>query len=292
VPLRRCPSRWDAVCFFRGHYGGLTVKVHYKVFGQGRPFITISGAPGDHRIILSWMEPIFRARPGWKRFYFDLPGTGCTPGEGWITGKEQILDVICDFIEAVIPGQPFTLLGLSAGGYYARGVVYRKEALVEGLCLLVPWLGPHESQELPSPVAFVKDTALTSQLTPDDAERFEKLMVVQNQRILDWYRDVVIPASKDADWQFLDRVLANYKFSFDVDERPFEKPTLIVTGRQDTHVGYLGAWNVLESYPRGTFVVLDRAGHALGIEQEALFHALVNEWLDRVEEYAVEQRTS
>jgi len=30
--------------------------------------------------------------------------------------------------------------------------------------------------------------------------------------------------------------------------------------------------------------VLDRAGHNLQIEQEDLFNALVNEWLDRVED--------
>jgi len=41
----------------------------------------------------------------------------------------------------------------------------------------------------------------------------------------------------------------------------------------------------LDSYPRASFVVLDRAGHALSVEQKTLFRALVNEWLDRVEEY-------
>jgi len=54
---------------------------------------------------------------------------------------------------------------------------------------------------------------------------------------------------------------------------------------------YSGVWNqyqwdILENYPRATFVVLDRAGHMLYIEQENLFNALVNEWLDRVEESA------
>lgn len=29
--------------------------------------------------------------------------------------------------------------------------------------------------------------------------------------------------------------------------------------------------------------VLDRAGHALGVEQESLFRTLIREWLDRVE---------
>jgi pimeloyl-ACP methyl ester carboxylesterase len=37
-------------------------------------------------------------------------------------------------------------------------------------------------------------------------------------------------------------------------------------------------------YPRGSYVVLDRAGHNLQIEQPIVFNALVNEWLDRVEE--------
>jgi pimeloyl-ACP methyl ester carboxylesterase len=261
------------------------ITVHYETFGHGKPFITVSGAPGDHQIILSWIEPIFNTRPGWQRFYFDLPGTGQTRGEDWINNSDQMLDVVCDFIDVVIPGQPFSLLGLSYGGYLARGAVYRKSALVDGLCLLVPWLSDHENQTLPLPVTFVRDPALISQLAPDDAERLEGLTVIQNQKILDWYRDVVVPARKGADWRFLDKVVENYRFSFDVDELPFEKPTLILTGRQDTHVGYRNGWEILGIYPRATFVVLDRAGHALGVEQEGLFHALVNEWLDRVEEY-------
>ena len=75
-----------------------------------------------------------------------------------------------------------------------------------------------------------------------------------------------------------------YSFDLEALTNPFEKPTLILTGRQDTHVGYRDAWNILEKYPRATFVVLDCAGHALGVEQEGLFRALIHEWLDRVEE--------
>jgi pimeloyl-ACP methyl ester carboxylesterase len=258
--------------------------VYYETFGQGRPFITLSGAPSDHRIILSWMEPIFDVRPGWQRFYFDLPGTGRTRGGDWITSSDQMLDVVCDFIDAVIPGQSFALLGLSYGGYLARGVVYRKSALLDGLCLLVPWLSDQEDQTLPAPVTFVQDVALLSQLPPDEAERLEGLTVIQNQKILDWYQNVVLPAREGADWTVLDRVEENYEFSFDVDEVVFEKPALVLTGRQDTHVGYREGWGILENYPRATFVVLDRAGHALGVEQEVLLHVLVNEWLDRVEE--------
>lgn len=77
-----------------------------------------------------------------------------------------------------------------------------------------------------------------------------------------------------------------YDFSFDVDnlEEKFNKPTLMLLGRQDSSVGYKDAWNILDKYPRVTFAVLDRAGHNLHIEQEELFNSLVNEWLERVEE--------
>ena len=81
-------------------------------------------------------------------------------------------------------------------------------------------------------------------------------------------------------------MIENRLFSFDLEAltKPFEKPTLILTGRQDTHVGYRDGWSILEKYPRATFAVLDRAGHALRVEQVNLFEALVHEWLDRVEE--------
>ena len=51
------------------------------------------------------------------------------------------------------------------------------------------------------------------------------------------------------------------------------------------------SWDILENYSRATFAVLDRAGHRLQIEQEELFNALVNEWLDRVEE-SIERQQS
>ena len=58
-----------------------------------------------------------------------------------------------------------------------------------------------------------------------------------------------------------------------------------MVGRQDHVSGYREQWDVLENYPRATFVVLDRAGHRLQIEQPELFDALVDEWFDRVEEH-------
>ncbi len=247
--------------------------VYYEICGEGRPLLVIPGIPSDHRIIQSWLEPIFEALPGWQRIYFDLPGTGKTPGEG-ITHIDQVLDVVCDFIEFILPGQTFPIVGLSVGGYLARGVAHRKPARVGGLCLIVPWLS--ENAEVPEPVTLIHDPAAMAQLSPDDAEKLNGLSVIQSQEIVDWYRQVVIPARESPQHATIDEKT----FSFQPD--PFQKPALILMGRQDAHVGYREGWNILEQYPRATFTVLDQAGHALGVERPGLFRALVCEWLERV----------
>lgn len=61
---------------------------------------------------------------------------------------------------------------------------------------------------------------------------------------------------------------------------PYPGPTVVVTGRQDSLVGYATAWSWLDDHPRATFAVLDLAGHSLPHEQSGLLDALLSEWLD------------
>ena len=130
-----------------------------------------------------------------------------------------------------------------------------------------------------------------AELESDVAEVLNQLAVVQSQKWVDAWKAVSDSADGMGDQKFQAKIREspeNYAFTFDVDamDKPCTAPTLIVTGRQDSSVGYRDAWKILENYPRATFVVLDRAGHGLYIEQEELYHVLFNEWLDRVEEYA------
>jgi len=258
------------------------LAVNYETFGTGKPLVVISGIPSDHQIIMSWLEPVLSSRPGWQRIYFDLPGTGLTPAGG-ITTIDQVLDVVCEFIAQIAPAQSCTVLGLSVGGYLARGVTYRIPNQVDGLCLLVPWLSYQEETGAPFPTAISRDAAAMQQLSPDDAQRVEGLAVVQDHKIVSWYCNVVLAARQHGEGL----PLKQFTFAFDLDHPShiFAKPTLIVAGRQDAHVGYRDALSIIEHYPRATLAILDRAGHALGIEQERVFHVLINEWLDRVEEY-------
>lgn len=261
------------------------LTVHYEAISEGRPILMLHGFSVDHRYMMADFEPIFQRRHGWKRIYVDLPGHGKTRGPDWITNNEGMLQATLDFIDTVIPGQRFALVGSSYGGYLARGVVYRKSALIDGMLLMVPLVMP--GAQTPAPQAtFVTDEKLVSELESD----FERMMfsvefTVQTRKALDYMRTYLIRATEIADMKFL-RERATGKFSFHKDgltER-LDTPVLILCGRQDSAAGYRDAWAILENYPRGTFAVLDRAAHVVPIDQEELFRALVNEWLDRVEE--------
>ena len=70
-------------------------------------------------------------------------------------------------------------------------------------------------------------------------------------------------------------------FSYNAGQTKFDKPTLILTGRQDNAVGYKDSWGLVENFPRATYAAMDRAGHFLALEQRELMQVLINEWLNR-----------
>jgi pimeloyl-ACP methyl ester carboxylesterase len=268
-----------------------SIPIHYEEFGTGIPIVMLHGWPSDHRLMVAQMEPLFQHRSGWRRIYPDLPGMGQTPSAPWITHQEHMLEIVVAFLQQVAPDQRYVVAGSSYGGYLARGLVHEHGAGIDGVCLLVPAVETDKTkQHLPPQQVLVEDPQFLSALRPDEAE-FSKMVVVQSAERLRFIRSFIQPALAVADHAFLKRLGKNYAFSFPVDQlaTPFPGPALILTGRQDSNCGYREAWALLDNYPRGTFAVLDRAGHGLGIEQKGLFLALTQEWLDRVEEYIAQK---
>lgn len=258
---------------------GLTI--YYETHGTGRPIIMLPGRPSDHGVMERFMEPLFTQRDGWLRLYPDLPGTGRTPVGDRLPTHDSMLEAILAFIDAVIPGQRFVLAGLSYGGYLARGVIYHRAASIDGLMLCVPQVKADPAQtQLPPMTTLVKNPALAAELGP-----VSNLVVVQTPRVAEAMH-VLMAEVQIADHPFNDQLEESAPFSFNVDTLPipFAAPTLIMTARQDFLCGYHDAWDLLANYPRATYAVLDRAGHFLNIEQDALCHTLMREWLDRVRE--------
>jgi pimeloyl-ACP methyl ester carboxylesterase len=261
------------------------ITVHYESFGEGRPLVVLPGWPDDWRVPADYLEPAFGQRAGWRRIYLDLPGRGGTKGAPWITSNDQVLDVVLEVLDRLVPAERLVLAGHSAGAYLARAVLHRRADDIDGLLQVVPVI---DSGDPPPPhVTLVPDRDLLDRMAAElgagMAARLAGSMVVQTDALYERYASL-LPAFTGADTEFLDRLDASVSFPVDPLPVPFERPALFVLGRQDAVVGYRGAFDLIETYPRATVAVLDRAGHALPWEQEPVFRALVDDWLRRVEE--------
>ena len=267
------------------------ITIHYETYGEGKPILFIPGWGMNAHSMAHGMEPGLHQREGSQRIYIDPPGHGKTPGKDWITNQDKMLEVMLACIDKLTTGKNYCLVGLSLGAYLARGVILRRARFVEGIAMIVPVIiADDKKRSVPPYKVLIKDPTVYAELTPVEKEIFG-MSVIHTRTWLDTIRNSPqTPRDEEGDAEFLSRIrdkTESYAFSFDVDalSEPFPGPSLIITGRQDSVVGYRDAWNILENYPRASYVVLDRAGHPLE-ESAMLVQVLLNEWLDRVEENA------
>jgi pimeloyl-ACP methyl ester carboxylesterase len=266
------------------------IGVYYEVIGEGRPIVMLHGLGGDHSEMVFELEHLFARRDGWKRIYLDLPGMGKTPAPPGMSTRDEVLQVVEDFIDRVIPRERFIAAGRSLGAYLARGLVFRRGASMDGVLLNVPAVTPRPDRNKRAPRIVLKtdpNIVKKAQSEGIDLAWLEEMTVAYNADLLDYAR-VFHAMPRPADPQVLERFWENHSYAFDVNtlSRPFPAPALFIMGRQDRIGGdYRGVWKILDDYPRATFAVLDRSGHLVAGEQRTLYSALVHEWLDRVEDW-------
>ena len=263
------------------------ITMTYDEVGTGTPLLVLDGWGYSGRMTMIGSEPAYGARTGWRRLYPELPGHGKTPMPSWLRSPDDMLDALLEFMEAVAPGEQFAVTGASWGAYVALGLLHRRPDQLVGLMLDIP--GFHRmSGDTPTKEVIRRDPDFAAALQPGE-EWMGHILVVQTRAMVDTLRALM------AYWTPLDPAFAptlqGKSFSFDAHilAEPFTAPTLFVMGRQDHLAGYKDAWSILDNFPRGTFAVLDRAGHLLDFEQPVLQKALINEWLDRVEEHTMQK---
>ncbi|MEU5870811.1 alpha/beta hydrolase [Glycomyces sp. NPDC047369] len=271
------------------------MPMHFVAHGTGTPVLAIHGWTPDHRLMTGFLEPFFArraARPGtrpYRRLYPDLPGMGQTEITEQYQGSDDMLDAVQGFVDHVIGDAAFVLVGESYGGYLARALARSRPDQVLGLGLVCP-IGKearHSKRTLPPHTVIAPDPDFMAGLPPADAASYGDLAVVQSPETYRRFREEIAPGLALADDAGLVRVARRYELTTAPESgAPYERPALIVTGRQDDNTGYADVYALLEHYPRATFAVLDRAGHNLQLEQPQLLDAFLDEWLDRVEEAA------
>lgn len=248
--------------------------------------VMLHGFTPDHRLMTGCFEPVFVTRPSWRRLYLDLPGMGRTTSAEHVASTDAVLEVVREAIDTLVPRGEYVLCGESYGGYLARGLAAAEPDRVHGMALICPMLvADHADRDVPDHIMLAVDADLVDRLGP--GSEFLEIAVIANEETCRRTQDEVAIGIEIADEAALDRIREGWSGSFALErpDEPFQRPVLILTGRQDSSTGYRDVWPLLEHYPRATFAVLDRAGHNAQIEQPVLFKALVHEWLDRVEEH-------
>ena len=108
--------------------------------------------------------------------------------------------------------------------------------------------------------------------------------MVQTREIVEKRRRILGPARERFDAAQEAWASKRFDFNFHAQEMEtqFDKPSLIIAGRQDSVSGYLDAMDLMAKFDRATLAILDTAGHGLAWERPEVFTALVRDWLARL----------
>lgn len=259
--------------------------VHAEQHGAGRPILFLHGSPTDHRELSLLFEPVFETRSGWQRTYPDLPGHGRTPRDEQIRDHEGMVEWAADLLDAVADADGrLTLVGSSYGGYLALRLLERYTDRFDGVLLQVPAVAlASDRLTLPQRRVLVEaDEDLLAELGPGE-QFWPQIAVIQTRDTLARFRSRIAPGVAAADMDYLDSLDGVPAPTAQGPAEPFDRPTLVITGRHDQVVGFADVHGLVGAFPRGSFAVLDGAGHAVANEQPTLWRALVEDWLDRVE---------
>jgi len=264
------------------------IPIYYEQYGSGKPIIFIHGWSVDHRLMSGCFEPYFSQVEGYQRIYLDLPGMGKTPSAQWIQNSDNTLKILLEFISKVIAENNFLLVGESYGGYLSMGLIYELGNRIDGLFLLCPLVDSvyvvNKPDKLPKRSIILRSELLDH--NDADVAAFLDIAVIATPEIFEKYKKDILPGLKMQDKDFLSKYYkGEYNNTFEKMLRAvtFNKPTCILTGRQDNIVGYSVAYEILDRFPKATFAILDCAGHNLQIENEPVFLGFVKDWIWRVE---------
>ena len=226
----------------------------------------------------------------WQRIYIDLPWAEGSGGAHAASADEVAHSAVNDIL-GYLGNRPFAVVGNSFGGMIARFVAHELRDQVLGLATFAGVYEPiHPARHLPPRQVITENSSVLD--AADEARgEYEEMTVVQTKATLDAFMKFALPGLRGANQAVIEQVATAYGLFIEPELKhpaPFEAPSLHLFGRQDHVTGYEDGWKLRGHYVRGTYAVLDAAGHNAHLERPALTAALVNDWLTRVRSHALQ----
>jgi len=219
------------------------------------------------------------AGSGLRQLYPDLPGHGDSPTT-CPPAAQAVLEELATWIEQRVT-TPVLLAGGSYGGYLAAGIARQRPGLIRGLLLVCPGvILDMDSRDLPAEPRNAPPGWLDEAPEPLRAH----LDVALGHRTPAVVRTVLEAIGSGHGDEAYRRELREGPGNALADEGAdvsYDGPVAVITGRQDRIVGYADQFRAMRHYPRGTFTVVDEAGHYLPYEQPEALAAGTADWLRR-----------
>lgn len=257
-----------------------TLAYEVRGDGSGPPVVCLPMFATTRRVTVEALGPAL-AGAGRRQVYADLPGHGETPASAEAT-SEAVLAAVAAFVTEHDTGDGVLLAGCSYGAYLAAAIARRWPARVRGLLLVCPGvrIGPAE-RDLPGPPVRGGKPGWLDDVAPEFTEHLD-LALGRRERAVAARVSALLADGTAGDSAYQQRLKGDHYALDDQDARTaFAGPTAVVTGRQDRVAGFADQYRQMPLYPRGTFAVLDEAGHYLPFEQPDLLRALAQQWLQR-----------
>jgi pimeloyl-ACP methyl ester carboxylesterase len=221
------------------------------------------------------------AGTGLRGVYLDLPGHGDTPAN-CRPESQAVLDTVSAWLDDHAD-TPILLAGASYGAYLAAGIARQRPELVRGLLLVCPGIRmARDSRTLPEPTP---PAAPTGWLDAAPAGLRAHLDVALGNRTSTVVETVLaaLDSGGSGDETFLKQLQGSPGYALPDEDADiaFAGTVSVVTGRQDGIVGYADQFRAMRHYPRGTFTMIDTAGHYLPFEQPALLRSITHDWVRR-----------
>ncbi len=248
--------------------------------GYGTPVLFLHGWSVDHRIMLPLDEMVAAHPHPWRRIYVDLPGFGRSAGDNDIAHSDDIAAAIDTFIDDEIGDLPMAVIGSSFGAGLARRLMARDPQRILGCALICPTAEPIDVRRLPAPLVIDRDEALLATLHAADRDDFMSTTVRQDAQMWERFEQCVIPGLRAADPDVVERIRPSLSVSPEASGPAFDRPVLMVMGRNDTIVGWRDQLDLAEHYPDSTVVVIDRCGHNAHLEHPEIVAVHLRTWLD------------
>lgn len=260
-----------------------SVPIHYEICGEGIPIICLHGYFVDSALMKGCLEPISLDNNNFQRIYVDLVGMGNTPASRKVDSTDALLSILISFIEQVIGEKSFLLFGESYGGYLSLALLQHFKLQAAGIFCLCPCvIADKEKRILPKRKIIENQSFDVSKEEQPLFEGFLEMAVIANEETWERYKKEIMSGIAKADAEYLTATLSSsYQLSDEASLKTteFEKPAVFLLGKQDDMVGYVDTLKLQENFPRGTFAVIDGAGHNLQIEKPEIFSVFMREFL-------------